>query len=157
MSSESHVEQPKGRIQMHWRHSFPRWLLSINFIYFGNKVFDGTMKLYCIFYLNLFGKMGRVHLEVIYMQHTSSDPFFKESQLKKHWLWCKFSCIYRIFSIYVNIYIYTINYMYIFLMFALLHLRIKFCSQKSFLLVFIFISMLLPFDAKKHFGDIILR
>ena len=36
-------------------------------------------------------------------------------------------------------------------------LRIKFCSQKSFLLVFIFISMLLPFDAKKHFGDIILR
>ena len=52
---------------------------------------------------------------------------------------------------------YTINYMYIFLMCALLHLRIKFCSQKSFLLVFIFISMLLPFDAKKHFGDILLR
>ena len=50
------VEQLKGRIQMHWRHSFPRWLLSINFIYFGNKLFDGAMKLYTIFYLNLFGK-----------------------------------------------------------------------------------------------------
>ena len=70
------VEQLKGRIQMHWRHSFPRWLLSINFIYFGNKLFDGAMKFYTIFYLNLFGKMGRVHLEVIYMQHTSSDPLF---------------------------------------------------------------------------------
>ena len=71
-------------------------------------------------------------------------------QIQLHLKICKYIC--------KHIYtFYTINYMYIYLMRALLHLRIKFCSQKSFLLVFIFISMLLPFDAKKHFGDIILR
>ena len=90
-----------------------------------------------------------IHLLIHFLGITIEKPLIV-MQIQLHLKICKYICKH----IYI---IHTINYMYIYLMCALLHLRIKFCSQKSFLLVFIFISMLLPFDAKKHFGDIILR
>ena len=88
-----------------------------------------------------------IHLLIHFLGITIEKPLIV-MQIRLHLKICKQIC--------KHIYI-QINYMYIYLMCALLHLRIKFCSQKSFPLVFIFISMLLPFDAKKHFGDIILR